>query len=439
MKKVKNRALCALLIVGAMVLGLGVYIIRFTINGRDWVSAAFNATVYNGGVLSVGTLTDRHGIALARITDGRRTFAENADVRCATLHAVGDLRGNIGIGALTVFAPQLIGYNIVTGANSLTGRGRTVALSIDSQLNVEAYRALDGRRGAVMVMNYQTGEVLAMVSSPTFDPANQPVISDDDPAFEGVFINRAIQAAYTPGSVFKLLTAAAAIENVPDIEMRVFECSGRHEVRGGVITCPRAHGNVTFDQAMAVSCNIAFGELAIELGGEILATYTERYGLSGRVTVGGMTTAQGNFNAAAPGTADLAWSGIGQYTNTVCPAAMLRYVAAVANDGVAVEMSLLRRSSPGRSTRIMSAATAERLGETMNHHTEANFPGLRMHAKSGTAEVGGDQRPHAWFTGYIANEGFPLAFVVVIENGGGGLAQAGPVANRVLQAAVQGH
>ncbi|MCL2409711.1 MAG: penicillin-binding transpeptidase domain-containing protein [Oscillospiraceae bacterium] len=438
MKKVKNRALCALLIVGLMVLGLSVYIIRFALNGDDWVSAAFNSTVYNGGVLSVGTLTDRNGVVLAGITDGSRTFAENADVRRATLHAVGDRLGNIGTGALTVFAPRLIGYNIVTGAASLTGQGRTVALSIDSRLNVEAYRALNGRRGAVMVMNYQTGEVLAMVSSPTFDPANQPVITDDDPAFEGVFINRTIQAAYTPGSTFKLLTAAAAIESIAGIETRVFECTGSHTVQGGTITCPRAHGGVTLDQAMAVSCNITFGMLAIELGGDTLAAYTERYGLSGRITVSGITTAQGNFEVAAPGTADLAWSGIGQFTNTVNPAAMLRYIAAIANDGVAVEMNLLEGART-HTRRIMPSAMATRLGETMDHHTDANFPGLRMHAKSGTAEVGGDQRPHAWFAGYITNEGFPFAFVVVIENAGGGLAQAGPVANRVLQAAVRGH
>jgi peptidoglycan glycosyltransferase len=84
----------------------------------------------------------------------------------------------------------------------------------------------------------------------------------------------------------------------------------------------------------------------------------------------------------------------------------------------------------------MSSETASALGEMMDHHDEQRFPGLRMHAKSGTAEVGGGRSPHAWLAGYITNEGYPLAFVVVVENGGGGLSAAGPVANRVLQAAV---
>ena len=441
MKKVKNRALAALLLVALMIIGLGVYVVRLAVNGSRWATASFNAEVYTGGVLTVGTITDRNGVVLADITDGARTFADSAQVRRATLHAVGDRQGNIGTGALTVYAPELVGYNIITGLYSMNGRGRTVALTIDSRLNVEAYRALDGRRGAVMVMNYETGEVLAMVSNPTFDPAAPPVIADDDPAFEGVFLNRAISAAYTPGSVFKILTAAAAIESIDDfiIDTLVFSCTGSRDFTDGTVTCPRPHGELTFAEAFAHSCNIAFGELAVMLGPDTMARYAARHGLSERTTVGGITTARGNFDRAGPGTAELAWSGIGQSTNTVCPAAMMRYVAAIANGGNALEMSLVQNRgifASARSSRVMRAQTAERLDEIMDHHTQANFPGLDMRAKSGTAEVGGDLRPHAWFAGYIRNEGFPLAFVVVIENGGGGLAQAGAAANRVLQVAI---
>jgi len=183
MKKIKTRALAALLLVALMVIGLGIYVVRLAVSGSRWATASFNAAVYTGGVLTVGMITDRNGVVLADITDGARTFADSQQTRRATLHAVGDRHGNIGTGALTVFAPQLIGYNIVTGVYSMAREGRTVALTIDSRLNVEAYRALDGRGGAVMVMNYETGEVLAMVSNPTFDPANPPVITGDDPAF----------------------------------------------------------------------------------------------------------------------------------------------------------------------------------------------------------------------------------------------------------------
>jgi peptidoglycan glycosyltransferase len=375
-------------------------------------------------------------VILADVTDGRRTFAQDAVTRRAALHAVGDAQGFIGTGALTVFAPQLTGYNPITGLYSRTDAGGTVALTIDATLNVEAYKALDGRHGAVMVMNYRTGEILCMVSSPAFDPSSPPRNIDDDPRYEGGYINRAVSAAYTPGSTFKLVTAAAAIENIRDISGRTFHCEGSIWAGDGTINCPAPHGTLTFKDALAKSCNGMFAELSLELGPDTLARYTQKYGLSERVSVGGITTAKGSFDKAGPDTAALAWSGIGQHTNTVCPAAMLRFTGAIANGGVAMPIRLTSKtgffSSGGR---IIRRDTAERLGEIMDHHPSGSFPGLTMHAKSGTAEVGGGLRPHAWFAGYIKEH--PLAFVVVVENGGGGAAVAGTAANKVLQAAVQ--
>jgi peptidoglycan glycosyltransferase len=379
------------------------------------------------------------------MSDGKLAFADSADVRKATLHIVGDAEGNIAHGALSVYADRLVGYNFFTGVYSRTGEGKTVALAIDSALNAEALKALGGKRGAVIVMNYETGEVLCMVSSPTFDPMKPPTITEGDPAYEGVYINRAISAAFTPGSTFKLLTAAAAIENIADVFDREFVCDGALKTGHGTVTCASKHGKLSFEEALAVSCNSAFGALALELGADTLARYVAKYGLTERFDVGGITTAKGNFDMAAEDTADLAWSGIGQYNDTVCPAAMLRYVSAIANDGVAVDMSLLKKgglsTSLFSSKWLMRAETARLLGGMMDYSNRpasvtAGFKGLEIHAKTGTAEVGGGKSPHAWFVGYITNEGCPLAFVVVVENGGTGLTVAGPVANRVLQAAL---
>jgi len=159
-------------------------------------------------------------------------------------------------------------------------------------------------------------------------------------------------------------------------------------------------------------------------------------------------TAKGEFDKAAPGTADLAWSGIGQHNDLVCPAAMLRYVGAIANDGKAADMELLKKTGvaavfSGSAKRIMRSDTARQLGGMMDYsvhqkNVAGNFPGLELHAKTGTAETGGGKNSHAWFTGYITNEGHPYAFVVIVENGGGGFAVASPIANKVLQAAVKG-
>ena len=457
MKKIKNRAVAVLLLAALVALGLGLFVVRLAINGSAWaaVASAQGAGVSSGAANAKGTLTDRHGVVLAGVTDGRRTFADSEEVRTATLHAVGDTAGNIGTGAMKLFASDLIGYNFITGAYSWTGEGRTLALSIDAYLNVEAYKALDGRRGAVMVMDYVTGEVLCMVSSPSFDPADPPKNIDADPAYEGVYLNRAISAAYTPGSVFKLLTAAAAIENIPDISSRVFNCEGTLETGHGTVVCAGVHGEISFKDAFAASCNSAFGEIALILGADTLEEYAVKYGLTQSLTINGVATARGSFKKAKPNTADLAWSGVGQHGDLVCPAAVLRFVGAIANGGVAAKMELIARSGlsgfltgmlpgplPFTGNRIMDKDTAAQLGAMMGYNAEKtygadNYPGLELHAKTGTAEVGPDSKPHSWFAGYITNDGYPLAFVVIVENGGSGASTAGPIANKVLQLAIR--
>jgi peptidoglycan glycosyltransferase len=214
------------------------------------------------------------------------------------------------------------------------------------------------------------------------------------------------------------------------------------------VTCTRAHGRISFEEALTVSCNIAFGELALELGSDTLGGYVDDFGFTDRISVGGIMSARGNFHRAPNGSTNLAWSGVGQHRNTVCPATMLRFVGAIANEGVAVEMRLLqlhplRDFFPTSSERIMPMSTAIHLDLMMNYSIQQSesvnnsFPGLQIHAKTGTAEVGGGQTPHAWFAGYITNEDHPYAFVVIVENGGGGFAVASPIANRVLQAAVR--
>jgi len=440
MYKVKTRALSLFILVGIAVLGMGFYLVRYVVYGGEWAAAPFNATVYRRGVLSMGVVTDRNGVVLAEAPGGIRLFAENATVRRATLHAVGDRDSNIGTGALTVYAPELIGYNLVTGSYSLNNSGRRIALTIDSDLNVAALRALDGRNGVVMVSNYLTGEVLCMVSSPTFDPGSPPA-DFNTPEYEGVFVNRAIQSAYIPGSVFKIVTAAAAIDRIGDIHEREFVCTGSAEVGNGTLICPGEHGTLGFERGMRVSCNIVYGMIALDLGADVMAEYAEKLGLSGRTTVDGITTARGNFDKAPADSLNLAWSGVGQYNNTVCPASMLRFVGAIANEGNAVGLQLRKRSglstvtAPG-TERILSRRTAEELGNIIEIQNRESFPGLEIHAKSGTAQVGGNREPHAWYVGYITNENYPLAFVVVVENGGGGFAVASPIANKVLQEAI---
>ncbi len=427
MKKVTNRAVAVLLLAFFVVCGLGVYVMRYIDHGGDW---ALYFSAYNSG--ASGELVDRHGRMLASFNATESRFAEEAYTRVANYHVTGDYWGRTGTGVLTNFWSQLQGFSLITGTTQRSELSLT--LTVDAGLNNVAYRALAGRKGAVMVMNYQTGEILCMASAPSLDPldASEPQ--------EGAYINRCISASFIPGSVFKLITAAAAIEKIPNIFERTFYCEGEYEIAGVPITCSGTHYTQSFRDAMANSCNVAFAQIAVMVGQTNMINYVKNYGFLSRHSIEGIPTAAGSYPTDFVGDPELAWSGIGQSTDLVCPFSLLRYVAAIANDGMLIEPHLAQTTSPGH-VRLVKPATAQKLLELMRynvtgHYDQGNFPGLSLCAKTGTAELG-DGTTHAWFTGFLTDDDHPYAFVVLVERGGGGLSVAGSVANEVLQYAVK--
>lgn len=436
-----------LLLLAALLAGVCFFLGKYFINGAKWASFYANDSIYTNGVLTAGTIYDRNGVALSYAQNGVRCYPDDEETRLATLHAIGDTSGNIGTGALDRFAYLLTGYNLFTGTHTLGGKGNSLYLSIDSKLNKTAFDALAGRNGTVAVCNYETGEILCMVSTPSFDPNG-----DGSDVAEGAYLNKFLSSTYTPGSIFKLVTLTAAIENIPDLENWTYTCEGSSEIGGDTITCTEAHGTENIEEALANSCNCAFAKLAEELGPELLDRYSQKLGVTASFSINGIATAKGNFEEAEAGTSNLAWSAIGQYTDLVCPAAYLRLMCAFANGGEAKSLTMISKvkDSLGISVpdgfssvteNLLSSATADKIKDMMSYdvyykYGEDNFPGLDLCAKSGTAEVGEGQEPTAWFVGFLTSEDAPLAFVVVVENGGYGSEAAGSVANTVLQAAV---
>ena len=425
MKKVKNRSWASLLIALLLVVGLAVYLVKLADNGGAW------ATYFNGGTPG-GTILDRNGVTLYSSTEDGVSWAADYTTRLACYHLIDDSTGNVRTGALRQFRDRLTGYSFISGTSS----GKTLQLTVDSSLNAAAYNALAGRDGAVMLIDYTTGEILCMVSTPADDPSNPSAAPAD-----GTYLNKCLSASFVPGSVYKLVTLAAAIENIPDLFERSFWCEGSSVVGGAVLNCTGSHGSQTIEQALANSCNCAFGEIALELGADTLAEYAEKLGITQELTLDGMTVTPGSFDKAEAGSIGLAWSGIGQYNDLVVPYALVRYVCAIANGGSILEPTLLGHGSLDGETELLSADTAARIAEMMNNNVQTayggqwTFPGLNVSAKTGTAEVG-DGTSHAWMTGFLNDPAHPYAFVVLVENAGGGLTNAGPVANQVLQAAV---
>ena len=443
MKQVRQRTLLLLLLTAGFVAGVVLFCVLYATKGGQWAAFSANDHVYKDGRLAVGQILDRNGVTLYDGATG--DYAEERSVRKATLHAVGDRWDNIATSAKAAFDGHLVGFNVLTGT---TTGGSRLYLTIDSELNRQAWDLLDGRKGAVGIYNYKTGEVLCMVSTPTFDPADPPTIQDGDSRYDGVYINRLLSATFTPGSVFKVVTTAAVIETLPDWESRTFHCDGRYELGDFTITCPYAHGDMTLRNAFAKSCNCAYAQLSVELGGGTLERYAKKAGLLDSISVSGLRTAQGSFTAAED-QGLLGWSGVGQHEDLVCPANLMTLMGAVANGGRPVLPHLiyketdlagltLYRDNTGPGSPF-SRATCETLKEMMANNVavtygQENFGELKLCAKSGTAEVG-DASPHAWFAGFLDDADHPLAFVVFVENGGGGASAAGPTASALLQAA----
>lgn len=173
------------------------------------------------------------------------------------------------------------------------------------------------------VYNYKTGEVLCMVSAPTFDPADPPEIQDGDPRYEGVYLNRFLSSTFTPGSVFKTVTLTAALEQIPDLFQRTFTCTGSTVVGGETITCPFAHGEMDINDAFASSCNGVFAQLADELGAETITQYAKQAGLLDRYSVSGIPTAAGSVELDGATSGQLGWAGVGQYHDLVNPCALM--------------------------------------------------------------------------------------------------------------------
>ena len=413
-----------------LVIGLVVFVFRLETNGSKWASFYANKHIYNDGQLAVGAVYDRDGTLLLKNTKGGSQYNDDQEIRKATLHVVGDKGFNIVTAANNAFRGKMVGYNFVTGTNPiLTGSSRRVNLTIDADANVEAYRALAGRKGFVGVYNWRTGEIICLVSTPTLDPDLQ---IDSTSVQSGTYINKVLSATFTPGSTFKLVTTAAAIENIEDLDKWTFKCSGSHIIDGEKITCPKVHGTMDIYGALSNSCNCAYASLAVELGGDVMAEYTEKLGLTSAYDVNGIKTATGSFNFDTYNI-NLGWAGIGQFEDEVNPLSMMVYMGAIAGGGKAAEPHLIKGSHSG-SVSLLSQDTAAKIRDMMRNNVksnygDSNYPGLELHAKSGTAEVGRGKAPHSWFCGFSGD----YAFVVCVENGGYGAYVAGPVANRVLQ------
>lgn len=434
--------------------------------GNRWFAYARNPRVreQKQSVIA-GSIYDRNGILLASTVDGERVYQSDEAARRAVVHVLGDDEGQVSNGVEGFQTAYLYGFksSIVERFNDLFSdvprQGDNVHLSLDSELCTAiteffSSRSLTrGKNGAAVVMNYKTGEVVGEVSLPSFDPMSIGSVS----AESEVYWNRATQSLYPPGSTFKVLTTAAALENIPNVTTMSIACTGGLDVDGQAI---RDYGNaihtsLTLKQAFIKSCNNIYALLALDMGDAALRKTAEAFGFNANFLFRDLVVENSKYPTTNRTNFEVAMSGFGQSSIGATPMHLCLVAAAIANDGVMMEPTLLRQvTTPSGGLRdtfesrvyrtALSPATAATLQEymravvTSGTGTKAAVDGLTICGKTGSAESSRNGRDvtHGLFIGYIADEELPFAVCVVVEDiidGEGGGSTAAPIAGDIFQ------
>ena len=464
MKITVKRAYVIYFFILAFIAGVVTLVINISINGATWVSSEANRHLYSRSkaVISAGPVYDRNGVILAQSEDNVRIYHEDEDIRMATLHVVGDAHGVISTGTQNIYTQALSGYSFADGIYTLKNSdvGPSITMNIDSEACRVAYEALGAYDGVVMAYNYQTGELLCSVSKPTYDLNNKPEDINTNPAYEGVYLDKAISGLYTPGSIMKIVTAICAIENIPDIYERTFNCDGYYEVgnydtpeaqRNHSVVCndTNGHGVINFEGAMNYSCNWAFAQIAIELGAEKLNETAESLGFNAELYAREIRIKPTSYHPPANDDLELGWCGIGQSTTLVNPCHFLTIMGAIANGGTGYAPDRIQiidnlTNVVEREPVVMTTIdpdTAQKVHELLISNVEnvyldrrdyEVFDGMSIAGKTGTAQID-NGTSHSWFVGYSYDENLPIAIVVVAEHGGSGMWTATDIADEVMQ------
>ena len=317
--------------------------------------------------------------------------------------------------------------------------GNYVVTTIDRRLQYISEKALesDSKKGAVIVMNAKSGELLAMASSPTFNPndiQSYLAINDD------CLINKSNQGAYPPGSVFKIVTALAALEAGVSPEKEI-ECTGSTNIGGVELNCQNAkeggHGLLNMKEAMAISCNCYFAELGKEIGVEVVIKQAEDLGFGKAVLENYPEETSGNLpNPQEVYEADTSNISIGQGEVLVTPLQIAQMTSIIANDGKYVKPSI--ELGKGKTKiQLVSKKNAiiiqDMLKEVMVSGTaKGNWKNI-VGGKTGTAETGDKDEYCCWFTGYCKNEEALYVITVMVEGGRSGTADALPVFEDIVE------
>lgn len=381
-------------------------------------------------------------------------------------------------GILTGTDDRLFFRNTLDMITGKENKGGNIVTTLNAAAQKAAYNGLkaQGAKGAVAAIEPSTGKILALASYPSYDPGTiaggstadaeawkklQKKNNPDDP-----MLNRALREVYPPGSTFKVVTAAAALENGLYTDADAATKTPLPWTMPGTTTELKNEGNIpcknaTLRVALQYSCNTVFGKVGSDLGNDKMLEEAKKFGFTEEQFTPVRTSASVFSDDMAP--SEVALSSIGQFNTAATPLQMAMVASAVANDGTLMKpymvdelqthnLDALETTTPEEMSKPLSAENAEILQSMMETVVEdgtgknARIDGVKVGGKTGTAQHGVDnsENPYAWFISYakLSDNSSPVAVAVVIEDenavrgdiSGGGL--AAPIAKKVMEAVI---
>ncbi|MGW6720599.1 peptidoglycan D,D-transpeptidase FtsI family protein [Streptomyces sp. NPDC054995] len=379
---------------------------------------------------------------------------------------------NLEDGILTGNDDQLFFDRTLSMFTGEKKRGGNIVTTLNGDAQKAAFKGLGDKKGAVVALDPKSGAILALASTPSYDPSvfagnsmkdsdnRQKLLKDKDKPM----LNRALRETYPPGSTFKVVTAAAALENglYDDIDAKTesplpwrLPQTDRDLQNEGNIPCE----NASLREALRWSCNTVFGKMSDDLGNRKMIEQTDKFGFNKEVFTPVRADASIYPEDNKP---QNAMAGIGQASNRTTPLQMAMVASAIANDGKLMQPYMVAErqapnldpvytAEPEELSRALSGENAQKVQQMMETvvedgtGTNAQIPGVTVGGKTGTAQHGlnNSEKPYAWFISYAKTDnGSPVAVAVVVEDGnanrddisGGGL--AAPIARDVMKAVI---
>ncbi len=413
-----------------------------------------NHTIAKQTNIKRGAITTYDGTVLAESVDnGNGTYSRVYPAGDLAAHVIGYYSQTYGTSGIEASQNDILQGNrsyaswsdVLAAMSGSKQTGNDVVLTLNTTIQQAAQDALAGQTGACIVMDPETGAVLAMASSPTYSTADfESVIkASSNDSSSGSLINRATQSLYAPGSTFKMVTLATALENNVADEKTVFDSPGTMEIGGAAVTNfdSNNYGRQTLAQATAWSSNTVFGQLGVQIGASALVKGADGFGFDSKISFDLPTAMSLMTNPKEMTTWETAWAAAGQPVGAhsqIGPYASVLQMALVgcgiANDGKVMTPYLVQNvynsngersytASPSVLSQAISKSTADRVKEVLKGvvsngtGTAVQISGVEIAGKTGTAETG-KAKDDSWFVGMAPADNPKIVVAIVLEQDG---------------------